>query len=561
MFKQTVHIVALFFLSSIFYLLFSITPSYAQSQTHQQNQYAAPNTNPDIPQNLHTWTQNAMIEVMSAMTCQLTGVDPVNPNQKCLGVDQKTGKIGFVENGGGAIGVMGNMIATLYTPPIHTSDYFNYLARNFGLAKPVYASTGLDSIKPLMQLWVIFRNMVYFVFILIFIIIGLMIMLRVKIDPRTVMTIQNQIPRIIIGVIMVTFSFAIAGFLIDLMWILMYLTFGVFSNANLAIDVSNLNPTILQGRNVLEAVGGTSNGPGVTNIGNISGMANNIASSATAVVGKIFDINQNVISFLGPSEFINFLKGFAGLSGLKNNVFNWLIDIASTSIGIGTGAKVSSMIGTPLISAGVGISAGLVSYGLAQSTLRLGLPYLLVFLIVFIAILWALFRLWFKLVMAYVAILIGITLSPFWIVAGIIPAVGGRGFVSWLRYMLSYLLAFPTTIAMLLLGNTMMNIFNKNSSLFVPPLIGNPTGGEVGPIGSLIGMGFILLTPRVVTYMQQVLKPPKVDLSPIVTALGVGTGAISGSGKAVAASRTPLPGNPTQKAGMWGAARQIFRFQ
>ena len=111
----------LFLFASILYSIFSILyspsafaqttstnqnlPSVATSQN--QNNYAAPNTNPDVPKNLHTYTQNVLIETMAAVACQLAGVDPTTPDGRCLGPDPKTGKIGYVENGGGAIGFMG----------------------------------------------------------------------------------------------------------------------------------------------------------------------------------------------------------------------------------------------------------------------------------------------------------------------------------------------------------------------------------------------------------------------------------------------------------------------
>jgi len=131
-----------FLLFSIFYFLFSASlsaPTVFAEQVNQ-NSFTSPNTNPDVPNNLHTYTQNVVIEILSAATCQLAGIDPVNPNAQCLGVDQKTGKIGFVDptngaGGGGAIGIMGNMISMLYTFPIHTGDYFHYLAQNFGITK------------------------------------------------------------------------------------------------------------------------------------------------------------------------------------------------------------------------------------------------------------------------------------------------------------------------------------------------------------------------------------------------------------------------------------------
>ena len=47
-------------------------------------------TNPDVPQNLSTYTQSVFIEITSAVSCLLSGVDPIRPNQPCLGFDPKT---------------------------------------------------------------------------------------------------------------------------------------------------------------------------------------------------------------------------------------------------------------------------------------------------------------------------------------------------------------------------------------------------------------------------------------------------------------------------------------
>src|SRR3989344_4691004 len=118
MMKTARFIFVLAFLSLVFCLFFTVpvsaqseNPTITPSPYIQTNHNAISNTNPDVPKNLHNWTQTVMIEVMSAMTCQLAGIDPVNPKAQCLGVDQKTGKIGYAEGGGGgAIGVAGHMI-------------------------------------------------------------------------------------------------------------------------------------------------------------------------------------------------------------------------------------------------------------------------------------------------------------------------------------------------------------------------------------------------------------------------------------------------------------------
>jgi hypothetical protein len=48
---------------------------------------------------------------------------------------------------------------------------------------------------------------------------GFAIMFRMKISPQAVLTVQAALPRVVIALILVTFSYAIAGFLIDLMYV------------------------------------------------------------------------------------------------------------------------------------------------------------------------------------------------------------------------------------------------------------------------------------------------------------------------------------------------------
>ncbi len=81
-------------------LLFSFFPTPVlaqtlnQSSTSSTNNFLTPNVDPNVPQNSHEYAQIAVINLLSAFMCQLTGIDPTNPRQACLGVDPKTGKIG-----------------------------------------------------------------------------------------------------------------------------------------------------------------------------------------------------------------------------------------------------------------------------------------------------------------------------------------------------------------------------------------------------------------------------------------------------------------------------------
>src|SRR5581483_1458868 len=414
------------FLSFLFlFLVFKSTPVFAQT--------AAPQ-----PQNLHYYTQNVMLEVMSSMTCALAGIDAVDRTQKCLGISD--GKIGPVESNGGALGAMGNLIAITYNPPLHTADFVRYMAGNFGITKNAYAQEagiGFQGLTPLMNIWIAFRNITYLLFIILFLIIGFAIMFRIHIDPRTVMTVENQIPKIIVGIILVTFSFAIVGLLIDFMWILTFLSIEVFKT----IPGVNLGDSFnqVQGRNVLEVA---NNIMGAGRFGGLVGVAGTSSGAISSIIASIFQGP-------GASVIVGMILGAAGAVG-------------GTLLVQGIGTLIGGIVGTTL-------------GGLTGSSALGFVGGLIAFLVIVIALLFALFRLWFTLIKAYVMILIVAVFSPFWVLAGILP--GSRlNFTNLLRELGSNLVTFPATIIMFLLGKTFLDIFagSANGAPFVPPLIGNP---------------------------------------------------------------------------------------
>lgn len=65
-------------------------------------------------------------------------------------------------------------------------------------------------------LWGETRNIAYLFFVVIMIITGFMIMFRKNLPGQVVVSVGNSIPRIVISLILVTFSFAIVGIMLDL---------------------------------------------------------------------------------------------------------------------------------------------------------------------------------------------------------------------------------------------------------------------------------------------------------------------------------------------------------
>ena len=65
-------------------------------------------------------------------------------------------------------------------------------------------------------LWGETRNIAYLFFVIVMIVAGFMIMFRKNLPGQVVVSIGNSIPRIVISLILVTFSFAIVGLMLDI---------------------------------------------------------------------------------------------------------------------------------------------------------------------------------------------------------------------------------------------------------------------------------------------------------------------------------------------------------
>lgn len=488
----------------IFLLLafsFSLLAGSASAQTTSTtvgsqkytNQYSS-NLNPDVPRDQHSFIQSLVIEVMGAGVCQLAGVDLIKRDQECLGIDPKTGKIGFVENGGGAIGVIGHFIAYTFTPPISSGDYVRYLSGNFGITKKAYAQTcsdpdntpqgvGFCGIQPLLGIWVEMRNIAYLLFVMIFVIIGVAIMLRVHIDPRTVMTIENQIPRIIVGILLVTFSFAIAGFLIDVMYVSIYLVGGVLFG-------------LIQQPPAVPA-------PGIN--------FNDVATSPTPfdIINRLFEGGWGGLSTQGKDT----------IQTLILNVFDAGFETEPGIIELATGGP----------AAWTGLIVGILAY-----------------IIIFIALIYTAIRLWIILVVAYISILIDIVFAPFWFLIGLFPG-STLGVGAWFKDMLANLAVFPTAISMFILAKVFYQIAQGafgSGKLFVPPLAGG--GQDANVFAGLIALGFLFMTPHVLQITRSAIKAPAINYGPVFqdpgAALRAGVGTAREIGATRIASQEYVPG-------------------
>lgn len=212
--------------------------------------------------------QNAlMIEDMINVTapCIITGSSWVKEgegeeNKTCPSYADGSLKVYNRVPNGGALGSVGNMIAGLYTPPTSTGEYLASVGSNLGIVDTAYAQSvagsGEGVIRPVLRIWQISRNLSYLVFTLVFLAIGFMIMFRKQLSQQAVVSIQSALPGLIIALILVTFSYFITAFLVDLSFVGMQLAAYLFSEQVMGPNIIHNGAVVARDGNVLNLFGG-----------------------------------------------------------------------------------------------------------------------------------------------------------------------------------------------------------------------------------------------------------------------------------------------------------------
>jgi hypothetical protein len=137
-------------------LTFIFTAQTFAQVAPQQKSPIPLNTEENVPQDMSTYSQVVIIQLLGAASCQLSGINPVDPQGRCLGPKGNDGKIGFVESGG-ALGFVGRGIAATYDFPASGGQYLAYMGNNFGLTKTANAAfgtgEGFRGLSPFIPIW------------------------------------------------------------------------------------------------------------------------------------------------------------------------------------------------------------------------------------------------------------------------------------------------------------------------------------------------------------------------------------------------------------------------
>src|SRR3989338_2336972 len=138
------------------------------------------------------------------------------------GMIRSTPYLSNVNTSNGVLGVTLSMIGeVISTPPIRSSEFIANFGEQLGIksAHAQVGGSGSGVLAPIFKLWEVSRNIAYLAMIIIFIIVGLMVMFRQKLNPQTVVSIQMALPGLVIGLVMITFSYFLASLISDIAFV------------------------------------------------------------------------------------------------------------------------------------------------------------------------------------------------------------------------------------------------------------------------------------------------------------------------------------------------------
>jgi hypothetical protein len=209
-------------LISLTLALMIASPSFAQEETTLTVQEHFDASSPDFVQNSSKFTLQGLDAFFAAGAALTAGATDSQGNLVTRGAVPAAGGI---------------IIAMVTDPPIKSSEYIADVLKNSNLVPAAYAQgIGFSSLSPILQIWKAFRNLAYFLLIIVFVAIGVMIMFQSRIDPQTVVTVQLALPKLVLTAILITFSYAIAGFVIDLIYLSIYVIISLMDLVGLIND-------------------------------------------------------------------------------------------------------------------------------------------------------------------------------------------------------------------------------------------------------------------------------------------------------------------------------------
>ncbi len=434
------------------------------------------------------------IMIVNARSC--SNMEVWMGDQSCDGASQSGGNLGAVISTAnsfisgtteevpdteGAIRIKGSLLVALNNLIVKTYDgtdevsgtkYIADKVEEAGIVQPVQAQVpGYTTFEPVLNIWEVFRNLSLSLIIVIGLILAFMILFRVQ-QGQGYVTIMNSLPKIVLAVVMIIFSYSMAGLIVDFGNVAQRLTVNLFFNEKF------IDSTFY----------GTQNATNPAYPLNIYAdhNYNNKMPDGGQYESNLRDMNI----FRLVSRFTE----FESWDPSGNNVN--ITDIIRTPTNIGI------------------LDSGLDFIG----NEHLPAPELLK-LIITIVIITGVVKIFFALVKAFAEMIIYTIFAP--VIFLFMPLSAGA-FTSWLRRFLASSLLFPATFLMLFLAAIISGVegapwVTKSGQATIagiaPDLLLYSVNRKIGPKGEefsfltrILGLTIVMMIPTLPQFLQQQLQ-------------------------------------------------------
>jgi len=256
-------------------------------------------------------------------------------------------------------------------------------------------------------LWSITRNIAYLFFVVVMIVIGFMIMFRSKIGGQILVSVGNSIPRLVVCLLLVTFSFAISGIMLD-------------------IGKMSMNVINNQMREAQEKVAGE--GDAVEEI-DVSNMINLSDRAIYELESTPFFLDKEQTEV---TESVSEKKW----TGKTSDLVSRFLQKAGTAFILGSIRKAKTPFNTVK---NIFVTGVWEIPNLAQ-LLKLG--------VILLVVAYASFKLFLTIITSYAKIFVNVILAPLQIAVGAIPG-NFNSVTNWFKTLAANILVFPTIVAIL----------------------------------------------------------------------------------------------------------------
>lgn len=403
----------------------------------------------------------------------------------------------------GVLDVVAGLWVETYNKPVSGTLYIEDSLEKINLVPKAYAQqqkTGVDSLRPILPLWETTRDITLSFIAAIIVLIGFLVLIGARMGGAMI-TITSALPRVLIVVVLILFSYPIVGLMLD---------FAEVGN-------SFITTTFLGDLTV--------DGAGVTNIRPIT----NGSTDPLSIQGNSYLYYDKLDSTKGAVNIFSLMQQLNRTDEIKNSVSDIIDEILNS---VNSGGNAISATGSKLVSYVVQFIFGL-------------------------ALLGAIFKTFFGLLSAFVGIVLKTIIAPIQLLIIAVPS-SGASVSAWLKGLLADILVFPATYALLVIAAVIMgdvlqapiapiwqiehNLVSSPDAQFgaFPLPLGNFQGTTTSNSGitlnifsAFIAFGILLFLPSIPGLIKNALKTTDITAG--------ATQQVGGSLKGVA-SKIPIVG-------------------